>query len=148
MKQLISILLASLFALELIAAESKIIAPGETLQKLAGDFSFTEGPACDGEGNVFFTDQPNDRIMKWSIEERLSVFMQPCGRANGLSFDRAGNLWACADEKNELWRIGPGTNVTVVLKDYQGKLFNGPNDVWIAPGGTVYFTDPYYKRPY
>src|SRR5438874_13300268 len=130
------------------AAKSKIIAPGETLKKLSGGFSFTEGPACDEQGNVFFTDQPNDRIMKWSVEGKLSVFMQPCGRANGLSFDHAGKLWACADEQNQLWRIGPNTNVTVVLKDYQGKLFNGPNDVWIAPSGIIYLTDPYYKRPY
>ncbi len=88
------------------SAESKIIAPGATLEKLAGDFSFTEGPACDGDGNVFFTDQPNDRILKWSTDGKLSTFMQPCGRANGLCFDRQGNLWACADEKNELWCIG------------------------------------------
>jgi gluconolactonase len=137
-----------LFSAHLPAAESQIIATGETLQKLAGDFSFTEGPACDRNGNVFFTDQPNDRIMEWSTEGKLTTFMQPCGRANGLCFDRKGNLWACADEKNELWRIGPGTNVTVVLKQYEGKLLNGPNDIWITPGGSLYFTDPYYKRPY
>jgi gluconolactonase len=130
------------------AAESKIIAPGATLQKLAGDFQFTEGPACDDQGSVFFTDQPNDRILKWSTEGKLSTFMQPCGRANGLSFDRQGNLWACADEKNELWRIAPDGKATVVVKDYQGKLLNGPNDVWIRPAGGLYFTDPYYKRPY
>ena len=74
--------------------------------------------------------------------------MQPCGRANGLSFDREGNLWACADEKNELWRIDRAGKATVVVKDYQGKLLNGPNDVWIRPGGGLYFTDPHYKRPY
>src|SRR5436190_7951634 len=132
----------------LLAAESKIIATRATLQKLAGDFVFTEGPACDAQGNVFFTDQPNNRILKWSTDGKLTTFMQPCGRANGLSFDSKGNLWACADEKNELWRIGPATNVTVVIKDYQGKLLNGPNDVWLRPGGGLYFTDPYYKRPY
>ena len=98
----------------LLAAESKIIAPGASLQKLADDFSFTEGPACDGEGNVFFTDQPNDRILKWSTEGKLTTFMQPCGRANGLSFDAHGNLWACADEKNELWRIDSSGKATVV----------------------------------
>jgi gluconolactonase len=96
---------------------------------------------------VFFTDQPNDRILKWSIEGKLSTFMKPCGRANGLSFDYEGSLWACADEKNELWRIDPG-KVTVVVKDYKGKLLNGPNDVWIRPGGGLYFTDPYYERSY
>ena len=130
------------------AAESKIIAPGATLQKLAGDFSFTEGPACDSAGNVFFTDQPNDRIMEWSVDGKLTTFMKPCGRANGLSFDGEGNLWACADEKNELWRIDRAGKPTVIVKDYQGKLLNGPNDVWIRPGGGLYFTDPYYKRPY
>jgi gluconolactonase len=131
-----------------LAADSKIIAPGATLQKLAGDFAFTEGPACDGQGNVFFTDQPNDRILKWSVYGKLSTFMQPCGRANGLSFDSEGNLWACADEKNEMWRIDPAGKATVIIRDYKGKLLNGPNDVWIKPGGGLYFTDPYYKRPY
>jgi gluconolactonase len=148
MKTLTPLFVSLLGTASLVAAESKIIAPGATLQKLSGGFQFTEGPACDAEGNVFFTDQPNDRILKWSVEGKLSTFMQPCGRANGLSFDAKGNLWACADEKNELWRIGPGTNVTVVVKDYQGKLLNGPNDVWLRPGGGLYFTDPYYKRPY
>jgi len=131
-----------------LAGESNLIAPGATLQKLAGDFIFTEGPACDAQGNVFFTDQPNDRILKWSIDGKLSTFMHPCGRANGLSFDRKGNLWACADEKNELWRISPAGEVAIVVKEYHGKLLNGPNDVWLRPSGGLYFTDPYYKRPY
>ncbi|HEY5914356.1 MAG TPA: SMP-30/gluconolactonase/LRE family protein [Verrucomicrobiae bacterium] len=130
------------------AAESKVIAPGASLEKLAGDFSFTEGPACDADGNVFFTDQPNDRILEWSIDGKLTTFMQPAGRANGLCFDRHGNLWACADEKNELWCIDRAGKATVVLKDFEGKLFNGPNDVWIEADGGMYFTDPYYKRSY
>ena len=142
------LLLATAIPTQLLAGESKIIAPGASLQKLADGFEFTEGPARDAEGNVFFTDQPHDRIMEWSVDSKLSTFMQPCGRANGLCFDREGNLWACADEKNELWRIDPTRKVTIVLKDYQGKLFNGPNDVWIAPRGGLFFTDPYYQRPY
>jgi len=148
MRVFIQLFLGVLCAAQALAAESKIIAPGATLKKLAGDFVFTEGPACDSKGNVFFTDQPNDRILKWSVDGKLTTFMQPCGRANGLSFDRKGNLWACADEKNELWRIGRSGKATVVVKDYQGKLLNGPNDVWIRPSGGLYFTDPYYKRPY
>src|SRR2546427_862850 len=148
MKQSAQLVLSVLWSVHVLAAESKIIAPGETVQKLAGDFAFTEGPACDGKGNVFFTDQPNDRILKWSIAGQLSTFMQPCGRANGLCFDRQGNLWACADEKNELWRIAPSGKAAVVVKDYQGKLLNGPNDVWIRPDGGLYITDPYYARDY
>jgi gluconolactonase len=148
MKTFASLLLIGLFMTHLPAQTTKIIEAGQTLQKLADGFEFTEGPASDREGNVYFTDQPNDRILKWSIDGKLTTYKQPCGRANGLSFDPAGNLWACADEKNELWRIDPEGKVEVIVKDYQGKLLNGPNDVWIRPGGGVYFTDPYYKRPY
>jgi gluconolactonase len=118
------------------------------LEKLPGDYKFTEGPAADAEGNVFFTDQPNDRIIKWSTDGKLSTWMQPCGRSNGLCFDAQGNLWACADEKNELWCIDPQKKVTVVVKDYQGKLLNAPNDLWLRPDGGLYFTDPFYRRDY
>jgi gluconolactonase len=130
------------------AAESPVLAPGAKLQRLAGGFSFTEGPTCDAEGNVFFTDQPNDRILKWSVDGKLSTFMQPAGRSNGLYFDPKGNLLACADEKNELWSIDPNGRVTVLVKDFGGKLLNGPNDLWLRPDGGLYFTDPFYKRDY
>lgn len=130
------------------AAESKIIASGATLQKIADTYAFTEGPASDAHGNIFFTDQPNDRILKWNPDGQISTFMQPCGRANGLCFDAAGDLWACADATNALWRIHADKTVDVMVAGFQGKLLNGPNDVWVAPGGGVYFTDPYYPRPY
>ncbi len=130
------------------AAEEGVLAPGAKVEKLAGGFKFTEGPASDAAGNVFFTDQPNDRILQWSVEGKLSTFMQPCGRSNGLCFDAQGDLWACADEKNELWCIDTNKKAAVVVKDYQGKLLNGPNDLWIRPDGGIYFTDPFYKRDY
>ena len=59
-----------------------IVAPGAKLEKLAGGFKFTEGPTYDRDGNVFFTDQPNNRIMQWSVDGRLSTFLQPAGRSN------------------------------------------------------------------
>ena len=124
------------------------IAPGAKLEKLADNFEFTEGPTADADGNIFFTDQPNNRILKWSIASQLSTFLQPSGRANGLCFDHQGNLIACADEKNELWSISPDGQITVLVKDYQGKLLNGPNDLWVRPDDGIYFTDPYYPRDY
>jgi gluconolactonase len=124
------------------------VAPGARLEKLAGGFEFTEGPTCDAEGNVFFTDQPNDRILKWSVEGKLSTFLQPAGRANGMYFDPGGNLIACADEKTALWSIAPDGKVTVLVGEYAGKLLNGPNDVWVRPDGALYFTDPFYDRPW
>ena len=61
---------------------SSIIATGAKLEKLSGEFKFTEGPTCDNDGNVFFTDQPNNRIMKWGVDGKLSEFLKPAGRAN------------------------------------------------------------------
>jgi gluconolactonase len=125
-----------------------IIAEGAELEKISGGFSFTEGPAADANGNVFFTDQPNDRILKWSPGDGVVTWMQPCGRSNGLCFDAGGMLWACADENNALWKIDRDRNVAIVVDQYEGKKLNGPNDVWVTPEGGAYFTDPFYKRPY
>ena len=132
-------------AFRLIAADS-VVAPGAKLQKLAGDFLFTEGPTCDAAGNLFFVDQPNDRIMEWSADGKLSTFLQPSGRANGMCFDAKGNLIACADEHNQLWSVAPDKTVTVLVTNFEGKYLNGPNDVWIAPNGAMYLTDPFYQR--
>ncbi len=127
---------------------SPVIAPGAKLEKLAGDFRFTEGPTCDRAGNVFFTDQPNNRIMKWEVNGTLSTFLQPAGRANGMFFDPGGNLIACADENTELWSITPDGKHTVLAQEFEGKPLNGPNDVWVRADGSLFFTDPFYKRPW
>ncbi len=128
------------------AAPPTVIAPGAVLQKLAGGFAFTEGPTSDRDGNVFFTDQPNNRILRWSVDGRLTTFLQPAGRANGMYFDARGNLLACADENTELWSIAPDGKHTVLAAQFEGKRLNGPNDVWVRPDGALYFTDPFYKR--
>lgn len=125
---------------------SSVIAPGAKLERLAHEFIFSEGATCDKDGNVFFTDQPNNRIMKWSVEGKLSEFMKPAGRANGMYFDHHGNLLACADDKTELWSITPDGKHTVLAKEFDGKALNGPNDVWERPDGALYLTDPFYKR--
>ncbi len=126
----------------------QLVGPGAVLQKVADQFRFTEGPATDKKGNIFFTDQPNDKIWKYDTQGNLSVFMDGSGRSNGLYFDTNGNLIACADEKNELWSISPDKKVTVLLNGFNGHRFNGPNDLWIDKKGGIYFTDPYYQRDY
>jgi gluconolactonase len=127
----------------------KIIAQGAEVKRLADGFRFTEGPAVDRDGNVYFTDQPNDRILKWSVDDgKLSVFSENTGRANGLYFDRKGHLLACSDGNNELWEFDMKGNHSVRVTDFEGKKLNGPNDLWVAPDGGVYFTDPLYKRDY
>ncbi|MHB1178509.1 MAG: SMP-30/gluconolactonase/LRE family protein [Daejeonella sp.] len=127
---------------------SNIIASGAKPKLVSGQFSFTEGPAVDKQGNIFFTDQPNDKIWKYDTEGELSVFLDKTGRSNGMYFDKKGNLVTAADEKNQFWSISPDKKITVLLDNYKGQRFNGPNDLWIHPKGGIYFTDPYYQRPY
>lgn len=127
----------------------KLIAKNSTLKQIAIGYSFTEGPAVDFKGNVYFTDQPNNQILRWSTAGKIEVFMDDAGRANGLYFDNEGNLLACADEKNQLWKINPeNKKVEVLVKAFEDKMLNGPNDLWVDPKGGIYFTDPFYKRPY
>ena len=128
---------------------SNLFAEGAKPELIASQFKFTEGPATDKKGNVFFTDQPNDKIWKYSTDGKLSVFMEKSGRSNGLYFDKKGNLLSCADENNQLWSISPKGTVTVLVKDFKGQKLNGPNDLWLHPtSGGIYFTDPYYQRNY
>lgn len=126
----------------------QLIAPGAKLIKVSGRFTFTEGPAVDKKGNIYFTDQPNDKIWKYDVNGKLSLFMNKTGRSNGLYVDKNGDIVSCADNKDELWRITPGKKVTVILNNYQGHRLNGPNDLWIDAKGGIYFTDPYYQREY
>jgi Gluconolactonase len=115
---------------------------------ISKQFSFTEGPAADRNGNIYFTDQPNNKIWKYDVRGKLSVFMDSSGRSNGMYFDSKGNLVTCADEKNQLWSIDPKGKVTVLLNDFHGQRFNGPNDLWIDHKDGIYFTDPYFERDY
>ncbi|MEO9069918.1 MAG: SMP-30/gluconolactonase/LRE family protein, partial [Ginsengibacter sp.] len=126
----------------------KVVAAGAQLHLVSSQFTFTEGPAADKGGNIFFTDQPNDKIWEYDIDGKLSLFMEKTGRSNGMYFDKKGNLISCADEKDELWSISKNKKVTVLMKDFKGHRLNGPNDLWVDNKGGIYFTDPYYQRDY
>ena len=128
--------------------KSPLFNADEKPQLISKQFAFTEGPAVDKKGNIFFTDQPNNKIWKYDIDGKLSIFMDSAGRANGTYFDRKGNLIVCADEHNQLWKISADGKVKVLLKTLNGKLLNGPNDLWVDKKGGIYFTDPYYQRDY
>jgi len=126
---------------------AQVLARGSELKLISDDFMFTEGPAKSIGGHIFFTDQPNDQILKWDVEkEELSTFLKPAGRSNGLYFDNDGYLIACADENNQMWRIDMQGNHTVLIDSLDGQLLNAPNDLWIDDEGGIYFTDPLYKR--
>jgi gluconolactonase len=125
------------------ASDSSVVAKDARLEKLAEGYAFTDGPAADVDGNVFFTDNLNNRIVKWSAADgTFSDWLKPAGSAVGTYFDKAGNLIVAATEKGELWSIAPDKTITVLVANFEGKVFNGPNDLWIRPDGGIYFTDP------
>ena len=114
------------------------------VEKLAGDFSFTEGPAVDAKGNVYFTDIPNHLILIWTLEDQLDTFRINSGRANGLYFDKDENLLACEGENGQITSTSPDGDYKPIATEYDGKRFNQPNDIWPDRKGGVYFTDPKY----
>jgi gluconolactonase len=127
-------------------ASRPVLAPGAEVKLLAGGFRFTEGPAADAEGNVYFTDIRPNRILKWSPGRGVTVFRKPADGANGLAVDASGNVLACEADTGRVAAIAPDGKVTVLAAQYEGKRFNEPNDLWIDPAGGVYFTDPVYGR--
>lgn len=128
---------------------AQIVAPGAKLILTDSSFSFTEGPATDKKGNIYFTDQPNDNIWKYDVNGKLSLFMHGAKRSNGMYFDKKGNLISCADANNQLISISSNKKINVLISDYRGHVLNGPNDVWVNRlTGGMYITDPYYQRSY
>ncbi len=125
-----------------------LIAKGASVTKAAGGYSFTEGPSTAPDGRVFFTDQPNDKIEVWSEEGTISTFMQPCDRSNGTYFNKKGELVACADLHHRLVAFSMDKKQRILAENFNGKPLNAPNDLWIAPNGGIYFSDPYYPRNY
>jgi len=122
-----------------------LVVPGAKLVELADGFRFTEGPAADADGNVFFSDLLTSRIYKWSVDGQLTDFRKNSGGANGLFFDRDGTMVICEGDNGRLTAIDPKGNVTVLAYQYNNIRFNKPNDLWIDPKGGVYFSDPAYQ---
>ncbi len=132
-----------------IKGKTQVVANNARLILIDSNFSFTEGASCDKAGNVFFTDQPNNTIWEYDINNKLSIWLKPAKRSNGTYFDEKGNLISCADENNELISISPTKKITVLINNYRGNVLNGPNDVWVNRlTGGMYITDPYFQRDY
>lgn len=126
-----------------------IVSNGAEIQLVSDQFSFTEGPAADSFGNVYFTDQPNDKIYFWNWKtNQIEEFLDKTGRANGTYFDEKDNLITCSDESGEIWKINENGVAEILTTNFEGKRLNGPNDLWLDNEGGIYFTDPLYVRDY
>ncbi len=119
-----------------------LVAEGASVAKLADGFMFTEGPAVDRDGDVYFTDTRGNTIYKWTVGEGLSVFRENSGSANGLYFDAEGYLLACEQANRRVTRISMDGTFAIVADSYDGMRLNSPNDLWPDAHGGLYFSDP------
>ena len=101
---------------------------------------FTEGPAVDAMGNVFFSDIPNSRIHKISVDGKVTVFRENTGEANGLMFGPDGRLYACQNGRKRIVAFAPDGKESIIAEGVNS------NDLAINARGEIYFTDPQNKR--
>lgn len=123
-----------------------LVEPGAEVKKVAGGFRFTEGPAVDAEGNVYFSDIPNSRIHRIGVDGKVSLVREKSGGANGLMFAKDGRLLACEGKARRVTAMTESGKVTTLASTHGGKPLNSPNDLWIDPAGGVWFTDPRYGK--
>ena len=146
-------------------ALAKIVPAKAAIQKVAGEFKFTEGPIWLKPGYLLFADIPNNRIMKWvpgpngSLPGTVSVYMHPSGYlgkkpytgpesgSNGMTLDKEGRLTVAGHARRCVYRVEKDGSITVLAARYHGKRLNSPNDLVYASDGSLYFTDPPYGLP-
>ena len=117
--------------------------------QIEANVSFTEGPAWHAPSkSVFFTDIPNNRIMRRDASGAMQVYRFPSDHANGLAFDNENRLIACqggiADNVRGITRTEADGTIAYLTDNYEGKRYNAPNDLDIDSNGRIYFTDPRY----
>jgi gluconolactonase len=101
---------------------------------------FTEGPAADGHGNLYFTNVPVEKILKWDGRS-LSVFRSGSNKTNGLYFEPDGNLLCCEGGTGRVTRTSMQTGeISVVADSFNGFPFAAPNDVCVDGKGRIYFS--------
>jgi gluconolactonase len=126
------------------AQNSTLVAADASVQLLAEGFVFTEGPAADELGNVYFSDIPASRIHLWTLADELQTFRENTNGTNGLFFDSSWQLFGAEGGAGRITRMDSQANATVVVEQHNGASFNSPNDLWIDAMGGIYFTDPRY----
>ena len=126
--------------------DSRIRPVGE-VQTVGRGFAFTEGPAWDQRGTLYFTDIPNATIHALKTDGKISAFTEDSKHSNGLLVAADGRLLGCQmDGRVVAYDVG-SDEVTVLADSYQGNRFNAPNDLVIDSEGGIYFTDPLFRAP-
>ena len=118
----------------------------DQMQRVAGGYRFTDGPAWSREGFLLFSDVPNDRIMKYVPGQKPVVFRENSNGANGNAFDAQGRLYTCESRTRRVVRMDKKGEIQVLAEKWEGKRLNAPNDIVVRKDGHVYFTDPAFGK--
>lgn len=115
------------------------------VQKLAGDFKFTEGPVWVPEdaGYLVFSDIPANELKQWTQQKGVVTYRKPSNNANGNTLDRNKQLITCEHSGRRV-SIEEGSLLKPLVEESGGKKFNSPNDAVVKTDGSVWFTDPDY----
>jgi gluconolactonase len=122
------------------------LGPIGPVTKVQTGFVFTEGPAVNATGELFFSDTRDEKIYKIGTDGQLSVYVTPTHKGNGLFVRANGDVVACEMDSGRLSTIRNG-KAEPLVEQYEGKRFNAPNDLVIDRDGGVYFTDPTFNAP-
>jgi sugar lactone lactonase YvrE len=125
-------------------AFARVVAPGAKVQKLAGGFRFTEGPAWNPRGFWVFSDIDNNTLYRITPVGKFEVIRKPTGNSNGNAYDAQGQLLACEHGNRRVSRKAANGTFQTLASRYEGKRLNSPNDLAVKSDGSIYFTDPTY----
>lgn len=139
-------------------AFDRIVAPDATIEVIASNIQWAEGPVwVERGGYLLFSDPPANIMRKWRRGAPIETFLSPSGAggtdpakvrepgSNGLRLDHRGALLIANSGGRSIDRVDLATKRREVVVDrYQGKRFNSPNDMHVAKSGAIYFTDPPY----
>lgn len=115
-----------------------------SFERVAGPYSFSEGPVWTGDA-VLFTDIRSNRIMRYSPSSGgCNTAFKDTAAANGLTRDRLDRLYVCEGGGRRVARYEPDGTTTTLADRFEGKRLNEPNDIVIDDRGRIWFTDPCY----
>ena len=115
------------------------------VKQLATGFDWVEGPVWFGDaGCLLFSDIPNNKIMRWTPGQGISVYREPSNYSNGHTRDLQGRLISCEHGTRRVTRTEHDGSITVIADQFDGKPLNSPNDVVVKSDGSIWFSDPHY----
>ena len=125
---------------------SELIDLDAPVERLAGGFTFTEGPIWHPRDQyLLFSDMPADVRRRYDERAGVREAMRPSNKCNGMTYDAELALVICEHATSSLVRERDGRR-EILASHFEGKELNSPNDACVHSDGSIYFSDPWYGR--